>query len=54
MRVVLWDGAEYTPEKVYFHKVLFWTFVVFDNGSVMVESKYVKKITDDKKQEPRP
>jgi hypothetical protein len=42
--VILNDGAEYAPKSIWFHRVLFWNYAVFDGGLMHVSVNNIKRI----------
>jgi len=44
MKVTLQDGTVYVPKIVFFHKILFRTYAIFDGGLMVIPSSEIYKI----------
>lgn len=51
MKVTLRNGAVYFPKVIYFHKVLFIDYAVFDGGLMMIRSSDIYKIENENKKD---
>jgi len=51
MKVTLQDGTVYSPKVVYFHKILFLDYAVFDGGLMVIRSSKIYKIENESKKD---
>lgn len=51
MKVTLQDGTVYCPKIIFFHKVLFIDYAVFDGGFMMIRSSDIYKIENESKRD---
>lgn len=51
MKVTLQDGTIYAPKIIFFHRILFWDYAVFDGGLIMIRSSKIYKIENERKED---
>jgi hypothetical protein len=51
MKVTLQNGTVYLPKVIFFHKVWFIDYVVFDGGLMMIRSSDIYKIENESKRD---